>query len=89
MIPSFKDLISIVGLHIVLLSGVKTQCVEIVLDTNKEPSSEKPIFSLTAIGTDLYFVAYDIMYGYELWKSDGTISGTVMVPQIKEYSCRL
>ncbi|MDA8551520.1 hypothetical protein N9K65_05935, partial [Candidatus Poseidoniales archaeon] len=34
---------------------------------------------MTAFGNTLYFVATDGTNGYELWKSDGTASGTVMV----------
>ena len=37
---------------------------------------------LTAIGNTLYFNAYDQTNGAELWKSDGTTSGTVMVKDI-------
>ena len=34
---------------------------------------------LIAVGNTLYFRAYDGTNGSELWKSDGTASGTVMV----------
>ena len=37
---------------------------------------------LTAIGNTLYFVADDGVYGSELWKSDGTEAGTVLVKNI-------
>ena len=36
----------------------------------------------TAIGSTLYFSAYDTTFGRELWKSDGTASGTMMVKDI-------
>lgn len=32
---------------------------------------------LTAVGNTLYFIAYDAITGYELWKSDGTTAGTI------------
>ena len=34
---------------------------------------------LTAVGNTLYFEANDGTHGRELWKSDGTTNGTVMV----------
>ena len=37
---------------------------------------------LTAFGNTLYFAAYDGTNGDELWKSDGTASGTVMIKDI-------
>jgi len=41
---------------------------------------------LTAVGNTLYFTASDYIGGNELWKSDGTASGTVMVKNINRYS---
>jgi ELWxxDGT repeat protein len=37
---------------------------------------------LTAVGNTLYFVADDHVRGKELWKSDGTVAGTVMVADV-------
>jgi ELWxxDGT repeat protein len=42
--------------------------------------------SFTPVGQILYFQAYDGINGYELWKSDGTASGTVMVKDINSGS---
>ena len=41
---------------------------------------------LTAVGNTLYFRANDGTNGAELWKSDGTASGTVMVKDIQQGS---
>src|SRR5207249_5968447 len=40
------------------------------------------LFNLTVINKTLFFTAYDGVHGSELWKSDGTESGTVMVKDI-------
>ena len=42
--------------------------------------------ALTAIGNTLYFAAATGTNGFELWKSDGTASGTVMVDDINSGS---
>ena len=39
--------------------------------------------SLTAVGGTLFFTADDGTHGQELWKSDGTRAGTVLVKDIK------
>ena len=43
-------------------------------------------YAFTPFGNTLYFVAQDGSNGYELWKSDGTASGTVMVKDINSGS---
>ena len=45
-------------------------------------STGSSIDELVAIGSTLYFTANDGTNGEELWKSDGTASGTVMVKDI-------
>ena len=49
-------------------------CPPVVLDSN--PSH------LTSIDGTLYFTANDGDHGQELWKSDGTEAGTVMVKDV-------
>lgn len=38
--------------------------------------------NMVALGSNVYFAAYTPTYGYELWKSDGTLSGTSLVKDI-------
>jgi ELWxxDGT repeat protein len=60
----------------------------IVKDINTRPHSNgtttksSQIRCLTAVGTTLYFSADDGIHGNELWKSDGTAAGTVLVKDI-------
>ncbi len=49
---------------------------------NGYPSGSYPS-SLTAMGGSLFFTAYDNAHGRELWKSDGTGEGTVLVANIR------
>ena len=56
-----------------------------VKDINSGSSSSSPS-DPTAVGNTLYFTANDGTNGYELWKSDGTASGTVMVKDIRSGS---
>ena len=46
------------------------------------PSNNPAPTELTALDKTLYFVADDGIHGHELWKSDGSESGTVMVKDI-------
>jgi ELWxxDGT repeat protein len=39
--------------------------------------------NLTAVGSETFFTAYEPGFGNELWKSDGTAGGTVMVDDIQ------
>jgi ELWxxDGT repeat protein len=56
-----------------------------IKDIYSGSSSGSPSY-LTAIGNTLYFRAEDGTNGIELWKSDGTASGTVMVKDINSGS---
>jgi ELWxxDGT repeat protein len=56
-----------------------------VKDIRSGSTSSTPTH-LTAVGSTLYFRADDGTNGIELWKSDGTASGTVMVKDIRSGS---
>ena len=43
---------------------------------------------LTAVGNTLFFTADDGIHGRELWESDGTETGTVMVKDINSGAAR-
>jgi ELWxxDGT repeat protein len=46
------------------------------------PLTAAPDPSFTVVNGELYFVANDGTHGFQLWKSDGTADGTVMVKDI-------
>ena len=50
------------------------------------PISSEGYYPQNAVGNTLYFIANDGIHGEELWKTDGTTSGTVMVKDINSGS---
>jgi ELWxxDGT repeat protein len=58
----------------------KATGVTLLDDINSVPSSNPSGF--VQLGSTLYFAADDGVNGRELWKSDGTLAGTVMVKNI-------
>src|SRR5262249_13178805 len=54
---------------------------QLVLDINTNTLSSNPS-GLVAIGSTAYFTADDGVHGLELWKSDGTAAGTMLVKDI-------
>jgi ELWxxDGT repeat protein len=62
-----------------------TAGTRIVRDIEAGTGSSSPS-GLVAIGSTLYFAAYDTTNGRELWKSDGTSAGTVLVRNINTAS---
>ncbi len=61
--------------------------VRLVKDINRGSANglragNQPTSFLTAVGATLFFVARDGVHGWELWKSDGTGAGIVLVKDI-------
>src|SRR5262245_9223246 len=54
---------------------------QMVVDINPGVLDSHPYYLATA-GNSLYFVAEDAMHGRELWKSDGTATGTMLLKDI-------
>src|SRR5262245_26070056 len=54
---------------------------QLVLDINPGIASSYPS-EVVAIGSTMYFSAYDDTHGRELWKSDGTVAGATLVKDI-------
>ena len=50
-------------------------------DIDPGPGGSMPA-QFTAVGSTTYFTADDGVHGYQLWKSNGTAAGTVMVKDI-------
>lgn len=55
---------------------------ELVLVRDIEPDSSSSPNQLTPLGTRLYFTAYTAAFGRELWSTDGTEIGTMLVKDI-------
>jgi ELWxxDGT repeat protein len=63
----------------------------LVRDINVNESAEYPGYpgsslplQLTAAGSSLFFTAWEPEHGRELWKSDGTLEGTILVKDITD-----
>ncbi|MEX0897910.1 MAG: ELWxxDGT repeat protein, partial [Steroidobacteraceae bacterium] len=63
-----------------LLGSAGTSAPALVKDIN--PGEGLFPHALTRLGGTLFFVADDVAHGWELWKSDGTAAGTMLVKDI-------
>ncbi len=56
----------------------------LVKDLNPGPADSWPgvASSFTRVGSTLFFMAYSNAHGYELWKTDGSLAGSVLVRDI-------
>ena len=73
-------------LHPDEIDSVNRVCPNIKMVTNNHLEGGVDPAYLTAIGTTLYFRAYDRTHGVELWRSDGTASGTLMVKDLMQHN---
>src|SRR5262249_23462401 len=53
-----------------------------VQDINSKADPNRPARYLTNVNGPLFFTVFTVGSGYELWKSDGTAAGTVLVKDI-------
>lgn len=73
--------IVVVLVAITTVFSVKAQQFELVKDINPGSAWGNPI-GLTVFNNNLYFSANEGTNGYELWVTDGTANGTIMLKDI-------
>ncbi len=71
----------IVTLFFLLVFGLSAQDPALLKDINVAVGNSSPR-NMTTVGNIVFFSADDPVHGYELWKTDGTIAGTVLVKDI-------
>ena len=73
-------------LHADEIDDSKTLCLPVYMVKSINSGGSSDPLHFTAVGNTFYFSAYTYTNGTELWKSDGTESGTVMVKDINNGS---
>jgi trimeric autotransporter adhesin len=64
-----------------LIFGLSAQSPTLLKDINAAVGNSSPR-NMTMVGNTVFFSAEDPIHGHELWKSDGTVAGTVLVKDI-------
>jgi len=79
---TFKKALHMASLLAFLSSAAVAQTPHLLKDINAGAPGSSPMDNADFLGTTMYFDANDTIHGMELWKSDGTAAGTVMVKDI-------
>ena len=78
--------ISILLLSAFILNTVTAQTPVVLKDIysfENQGSMGRDQEKFVTVGTTVFFAAADYLNGWELWKSDGTLAGTVLVKDIR------
>ena len=77
-----------ISIAIIIASSTNAQAPELVKDIYNYTNTGSITggANYTAVGSTVYFTANDCLNGFELWKTDGTEAGTMMVKDISFHS---
>src|SRR4029079_14484223 len=63
-------------------SGSVINNAQMVVDANGAPAIGSSPANLTAMGNAVYFTSNDAAHGNELWKTDGTAAGSMLLKDV-------